>query len=173
MNNRWLPGLLFLGLLLLGACGDQRVPQQDAVREATATPEQNGMSTPSPGTVSATTSALSAQASDTATVTGHVVSSQTGEPLSNTTVRLAQVYWNEGEAAFVIDGARSPGAITDESGVFVVPDITAQEYVLVIGNLETGDYVIIPDERDSNKARVWNAEEGEVLDMGEIVVELN
>lgn len=107
-----------------------------------------------------------------ATVTGRVRSSITNEMLQAKPVRLAEVYENEiGDAAFVLDGANSPGTLTDVNGRFIFQDIEPRDYVLVVGNVETNDYEIIA--ANPTVAQVWTAEAGQILDVGEVVVELD
>lgn len=109
---------------------------------------------------------------DRATVTGHVRSSITNEMLQATAVRLAEVYENEaGDAAFVLDGAQSPGTLTDLNGRFIFRNVEARKYVLIVGNVEANDYEIIA--ASPTVAQVWTAEPGQILDVGEVVVELD
>lgn len=107
-----------------------------------------------------------------ATVVGRIMALGSGDPLANTTVRLAEVYRKEEgkeEGAFVLDGAFSPGAITDDEGYFVMENIEPMEYVLVVGDV-MGVHEIIP--LPSGKPRVWEAKSGEVNDFGVINVNL-
>jgi hypothetical protein len=105
------------------------------------------------------------------TVIGQIISTETGEPLTNTIVRLPEVYREGEEMAFALDGANSPGAITDEMGMFAMSNIEAREYVLMIGDIY-GVHVVVPEPDNSDKARVWKLPEGEILDLGEIRVDL-
>ncbi|MFO7170827.1 MAG: hypothetical protein DIU80_022600 [Chloroflexota bacterium] len=104
-----------------------------------------------------------------ATVVGRVLDSRTGEAMPNTPVRLAEVYRSGEDGAYVLDGASSPGALTNGTGEFVFSNIEAREYVLVVGDL-LGDYVVIAEA--SGLARVWNAESGKVLDVGTLSIDL-
>lgn len=109
---------------------------------------------------------------DRATVTGRARSSITNEMLQATPVRLAEVYENEaGDAAFVLNGAQSPGTLTDVNGRFIFRNVEARKYVLVVGNVEANDYEIIA--ASPTVAQVWTAEAGQILDVGEVVVELD
>lgn len=107
-----------------------------------------------------------------ATVTGHVLSQTTGEPLVNVPVRLAQVYYNEENmGSFILDGARSPGALTDVNGRFILASVEAVEYVVVVGDVETNRYEIIASDGGS-EAQVWEMSAGEITDVGTLRVEL-
>ena len=103
------------------------------------------------------------------TVVGRVVSETSGEPLAETIVRLSEVYREEeGEGgAYVLDIAFSPGDITDENGVFIIEDVEAMEYVIVVGDVYSV-HEIIHD--PSGLPKVWNAGPDEVLQVGDLVV---
>jgi ABC-type Fe3+-hydroxamate transport system substrate-binding protein len=99
---------------------------------------------------------------DRATVTGIVISQRTNKPMVEVPVQLAGVFYEGDRGAFVLDTAQSPTTTTDGQGRFVFVDIDPQDYVVVIGNVEVNDYVIIPDE--SGRAKIFTAVSGEVLD---------
>jgi hypothetical protein len=104
---------------------------------------------------------------DKAVFAGRVVD-MSGIPISNLQLRLAEVYRSEDESsdgAYILDTAFSPGAISDENGYFIFSNIEPMEYVLVLGNPEKV-YEIITDE--SGKAKVWETEANQVLDIGEL-----
>lgn len=105
-----------------------------------------------------------------ATVTGKVVDKNRNEPLNYTVVRLAEVFREGDKGAYVLNEAFSPGARTDINGVFVFENVDAKEYVLVIGDV-TSVYEIIKN--DDGSARTWNAEAGEITDVGVLEVELD
>lgn len=108
----------------------------------------------------------------TAVVTGHVVSATSGEPYVNVPVRLAQVYYNaENVGGFILDGANSPGALTDINGRFIFTAVDPVEYVVVVGDVETGNYDIIESGR-ADEAQVWQMPAGEITDVGTLRVEL-
>jgi hypothetical protein len=104
-----------------------------------------------------------------ASVVGRVLSKQTGAPIAGTSVRLAEVTRQGGEAIYVLDGANSPGATTANDGSFVMANIVAREYVMVVGD-PFGSYAVVTDE--TTRARVWNAAADQILDIGEQRVEL-
>ena len=68
--------------------------------------------------------------------------------------------------------AFGPRPLTDGDGEFAIQNIEAQEYVMVIGDVmgAPGAYVIVPNE--ANQARVWNLTANQILDAGELQVEL-
>lgn len=72
-----------------------------------------------------------------ANVIGKVQTSQ-GEPYKQYNVRLAEVYWQNGNGAYVMDESFSPGGITDVEGNFQILNVLAGEYVVIVGqpNLE-------------------------------------
>lgn len=108
---------------------------------------------------------------DQATVTGYVRSEVSGERIPAMIVRLAEVYRNDaGDAAFVLDGAQSPGTLTDLEGRFIFRNVEPREYVLIVGDVEANQYEAIAE--SPNVAKVWMAEAGQILDMGEVSVEL-
>lgn len=104
-----------------------------------------------------------------ASVQGRVISGLTDEPMGETIVRLAEVVRQGDRGAYVLDGAFSPGDITDENGVFLIENVEAMEYVIVVGDVES-IYEVIPD--DSGKPKVWNAVVDEVLLVGDLVVDI-
>lgn len=107
-----------------------------------------------------------------ATMVGRVMH-QDGYPLGNVIVRLADVARGaEGRGgAFILDVARSPGTITDQNGFFTVQNIKPGEYVIVVGDVETGNvYEIIKE--DNGTAKVWNFPADKVTDIGVLKVSI-
>ncbi|MEN4011825.1 MAG: hypothetical protein ROW48_07310 [Bellilinea sp.] len=106
-------------------------------------------------------------------LTGRIMTVQ-GKPLTETVVRLAEVY-RDGEnterGAYLLDTAFSPGTITDNRGFFVFINLLPGEYVVVVGDVESNNYVIIADEKGI--ARTWKTMENQILDLGKLVVEKN
>jgi len=102
------------------------------------------------------------------------IANKSGESLANTTVRLAEVYRDDldtQKGAFLLDTAFSPGAITNEQGVFIIASLPSGEYVLVVGDVESNNYVIISD--DSGEAQTWNLPQNESLNLGKIIVDFD
>ena len=104
------------------------------------------------------------------TVTGIVISEYTNEPMVNVPIFLAETFYEGDSAAFVLDGAFSPTALTDSEGRFAFVDIAPGGYVLVIGNPEVTDYEIIANE--DQKPRVWTVEVDQIEDLGNIITDL-
>lgn len=104
-----------------------------------------------------------------ATIMGIVADRETGALLANVPVRLAEVYRQNGEGVYVLDGAFSPGDLTDTGGRFVIENFAAGEYVIVVGNVEYV-YEIITEQ--SGAARVWDFPSGQVTDVGILWVTL-
>ena len=78
-------------------------------------------------------------------------------------IYLAQVYRQDGKAAFLLDSGNSPSAKTDKKGNFSINDVTAGEYVLVIGN-PMSKYQILSN--DKNEPVVFTIEGGKANDLG-------
>lgn len=109
-----------------------------------------------------------------ATLIGLVTNKLTGQPLGNTIVRLAEVARGaEGRGgAFILDVGRSPGTITDQTGHFIIANIEAGEYVIVVGDVEiTGVYEIIA--QADGRARVWMLPADQITDVGELRVSIS
>ena len=105
-----------------------------------------------------------------ATVTGFVFSTATNKPYPKAAVWLAEVYRQGGNGVYVLDHAFSPAVYADEQGYFTIANVDPKEYVIVVGDPE-GTYVVIPD--DSGRARVWQTDPGEILDVGQLNVSLS
>ncbi len=103
-----------------------------------------------------------------ATLAGRIVSPD-GKPLADTPVRLANVHREGDRGAYILDLARSPGNFSDANGYFVIPNIEAAEYTIVVGDPETL-YTVIANKDGS--ATTWTPKAGQVLDVGTLKVEL-
>jgi len=154
MSRQWvyvLAGLCLCSFLALAACTNA-VPPTGAPEGATSQP----VPTPEAGNT---------------TIIGTLVDSNTQQPYVNMVVRLADVIHIEpGDAgSWVIDDATSPGDYTDEQGFFVIANVPAQEYVVVVGDFHVR-YAIVTDTPDN--AKVWQAPADQVYDLGQIDVVL-
>lgn len=152
--------LFLVGLVLLAGC----VPLQTDVSPlpvATSGAAPSAAETPAPGETPVDPAM--------AGLVGKV-STQDGQPLTDTSVSLAQVYWNEdrSDGAFVLNGAASPITPLREDGTFTFVNVPPAEYVVVVGD-PTGSNVIITE--PDGKARVIELKAGETLDIGELKVE--
>lgn len=104
-------------------------------------------------------------------LTGQLISVSRSAPLTNTTVRLARVFWDEQhtDGVYVLEGARSPSDVTDENGFFVFVDVHPGDYVMIVGDIY-GDHVVISNPDGS--ARIFTLREGEVMELGQLRVTL-
>lgn len=102
------------------------------------------------------------------TITGRFVSSTTSEPVRNTTVRLAEVFRFGDEAAVILDVTRGPSTMTDDDGRFVFANVPAREYVLF---LSAGEHANAAITEAPDKAKIWDARAGGVLDIGTVRVQ--
>jgi hypothetical protein len=146
MNKiKYLILVLFTLLLLVTACG--KVSTTDTSKTPTT------IQTPEAGK---------------AVVTGKVISTNTNQPLK-TQVWLAEVHRQGDQAVYVLNAVSSPGIYSDETGVFVLTNVTPQEYVIVVGSPE-GQNEVIND--NSGKPKVWNIPVDQIYDVGELKVAL-
>lgn len=122
---------------------------------------------------------------ETGILMGRIVSNYNQQPrlMVGTSVRLGTIYWNpsttdgasatpttEADGVFVIEGGSSPGALTDENGIFVIDDLSPGEYVMAVGDLIGIHEFILAENQDD--ARVFKVEAGAVLNVGTIEVNL-
>lgn len=108
----------------------------------------------------------------TGSVVGRIVSRESGEPLANTIIRAGKVTRETGVPLYVIDGAHSPGDISDEEGIFLMENMLPGEYVFVVGELLGINEVIVDPESEEDLPRMWNVEPDNVLEAGDIEVSL-
>jgi len=101
---------------------------------------------------------------------GRVVLSNNHQALANTSIRLAKVQWNEQktEGIFVLDTANSPGALTRSDGSFALMNIEPGDYVIIVGDV-IGVHVIISE--PDGKAKVYTAEQNQILDIGTLEID--
>ena len=102
-------------------------------------------------------------------VYGRIISERSGQPISGILVRLAKVVRQGEDAAFVLEDAFSPGDQTDEGGYFIIVDVDPIEYVLVVGDVNN-QYEIIAE--NSGMAKIWTTAADQILEVGEIRVDL-
>jgi hypothetical protein len=105
-----------------------------------------------------------------ATVIGRVLSETSGEPLSDTIVRLAEVVREGGDGAYILDVAFSPGTDSDDEGFFIFENVDALEYVIVVGDVYEIYKIVVNEE---GKAKTWVTVEDQVLDVGELIIDLS
>jgi len=92
-----------------------------------------------------------------------------GEPLQDIPVRLAQIYRQGEEGAFVLDLSHSPSSIATSEGKFVVLAIPPAEYLIVVGKPEDNNYIIYQDK--DGKPITYTIEGGKTIDIGTIQVD--
>jgi hypothetical protein len=101
-------------------------------------------------------------------ITG-IVNNLNGEPISDTPVRLAQVYRQDEQGAFVLDLSHSPSSISSADGKFVILSIPPAEYLLVVGKPEDNNYIIY--QGNDGKPISFIVEGGKIMDAGQIKVD--
>jgi hypothetical protein len=169
MRIRYLAISLLLLPLLFACKAEQNTPFVSPVEPtaaeaaATVTPESPAVQ------ATATPVAVPTPEAGQATVIGRIIVRTTKEPVASAVVRLAQVYREGDDGAFALDDAFSPGGVTDPEGYFRIQNVESNEYVIVVGDVRT-QYEIIPD--PSGKPRVWDLQADQILDTGDIAVDL-
>jgi len=103
-----------------------------------------------------------------AAMTGQIISTPTSQPVANTLVRLAKVFWDEQhkDGAYVLNTANSPTTLTDDNGFFVFENLEPADYVMVIGEMPR-DHIV---SNSDGSAKVVMTERGKVADVGKIFV---
>jgi len=149
MNRTIRFSLLVLISILLSAC--QVVNQTD--------PQKNKPTPPQPS-------------AGKAVMAGQVLMKSNGKPIpSDTPVRLAQIYRQGNEGAFVLDLAHSPSSLSTGEGYFTLVDITPAEYLMVVGKPEDSNYVIYNGA--DGKPITYQIVAGKTIDVGVITVDYN
>lgn len=158
--------LSLLTLWLLTAC-EQGAATPTPAPNATEQGGSDGAVIPSVPASTATPVPVEPE-SGKALVVGRILSLQSGEPLTDTIVMMAEVF-RQGEAgAYVLDAARSPSTFTDGEGNFVIANVDPGEYVIIIGD-PYQEPTIIEDEA-TQKAATWQVVADQVLDVADLVV---
>jgi len=103
-----------------------------------------------------------------ATLAGRAVQAD-GSPYANTPLRLAQIYREGDQGAFVIDTANSPASMSNEDGYFTFIDVPPAEYLIVIGWLEDTDYTIYQNR--SGEPYTYHLATDETRDLGVLRIE--
>jgi len=102
-------------------------------------------------------------------MTGRLVGKKDGAPLLHVAVRLARVYRQGDQGAYVLDQARAPGNYTDDKGYFVIQDFDVYEYFIIIGEPNDNHYWIMQD--STTKPIGYKPEQDKVLDVGTLTVD--
>jgi hypothetical protein len=110
-----------------------------------------------------------APAAGKAVFTGQVLMQADGKPLpEGTPVRLAQVYRQGSDGAFVLDMSHSPSSLCKQDGFFTIVDIAPAEYLIVVGRPDEGNYII--HQGADGKAATFKVEANKTIDIGTIKV---
>lgn len=89
-------------------------------------------------------------------------------PLKQTAIHFAQVFRENGKAAFLYDAGSSPSALSDKNGQFSIAELPAGEYVAIIGDPMTS-YRILLDE--NGESRVILAQGGQTINLGDLLID--
>jgi len=98
-----------------------------------------------------------------------IVQNLKGEPLEDIPVRLAQIYRQGEQGAFVLDLSHSPSSIATTGGKFVVLAIPPAEYLVVVGKPEDNNYIIYQGK--DGKPITYTIAGGQTIDIGTIQVD--
>jgi len=102
-----------------------------------------------------------------AILTGRAIQAD-GSPYADTPMRLAQIFREGDQGAFVIDTANSPAAMSGTDGFFTFVDVPPAEYLIVIGWLEDNNYVI--HQNKAGEPYTYELEADETRDLGELKI---
>jgi hypothetical protein len=160
MKRAWLSLFHLIVLVLLAACSSTTIVDQQAQ------PTQQLQQAPD---VTPTALVVEKPAQGKATMAGRLLSAQTKKPIGQMAVRLAEVYRQGEEGAYVLDGASSPGAFTNDQGEFVIPNVDPKEYVIVAGDPYASNDVV---KETSGKPKPWTMVTDQVLNVGDVQVTL-
>lgn len=175
--------ILILATFFLLACSEDQTPTPTETPRVIVLPAVDSpmptpaisvsmLPTPVPFQFPSDLSAVKIEAGK-AVVIGRLISSITGQPIANTPVRMAQIYYAEegnkdpNQAAWALDNAFSPYATSNENGYFIFENVEPVDFVIFVGdildryNVETGE----------NEHPVPHAAPADVLtDLGDVVV---
>lgn len=164
MKFRNLFWIVTFSLLVLAACQSQ-APTVTNPTQLVPTAQLLAATQPE----QAPTPSVTAKAGS-ATVKGRVLDQKTKQPLVNTIVRLADVYKQaDGQGAYVLDAAFSPGTRTDSQGYFEFTNVDAKTYVIIVGDVYDVYKVV---QNSSGTPKTWNTTADQVLDAGELDIDL-
>lgn len=106
-------------------------------------------------------------AADKSAITGQVISERTNAPIPGLPIFLAMVFEND---AYVLNPAVDPYTTTDKNGRYFFDSIEPGNYLLVVGNVEVGDYAILSE---NDAGTVLNAAPNQILEVEPFTVLLN
>ncbi len=111
---------------------------------------------------------------DKAVVIGRLISTITNQPIANTSVRMAKIYYAEegnkdpSQGAWALDNAFSPYALTNEGGYFIFENVEPVDFVIFVGDIM--DRYTVQTNEDGLPAS-HTAPTDELTDLGDIMVE--
>lgn len=76
-------------------------------------------------------------------VYGTLFDSVTGDPYPERIVWLAEVWKIDDSLIWILDTARSPSTCSNFDGSFFIDDVSAWQYVFIVGNPGVGDYDVV------------------------------
>ena len=175
--------IMLLGTWIVSACGLQSNPVQPTengfpvaitVESQLATPRAvSMMPTPTPALLAFDISSLEPKPGRAA-VTGRLISTVTQQPISNTPIRLAEIFYADetkdpATAAWALNNASSPYALTNEQGFFVFPDVEARDYVIFVGDI-IDRYTVVTKEEDGFP-RTYSFEADRVTQLDDVMAD--
>lgn len=175
--------LLLLSLFVVVACGEEEQPTPEATPRVITLPGDNSpMPTPATGVSMLPTpipfqfpTDLSAVKVDPgkAVVLGRLISTVTGQPIANTPVRMAEIFYAEegnkdpNQGAWALDNAQSPFAYTNADGFFIFENVEPGDFVIFVGDV-LDRYNVETNENERPVPRTAPADE--LSDLGDVRV---
>ncbi len=104
----------------------------------------------------------------TATLTGRAISSVTQKPYAGESIRLAEVFYADGNAHYILDSSFSPAAVADRNGNFVFTNVPPKEYIITVGEFYGNWKAFEVD----GAAKIFDLTANQVVDAGVISVDL-
>ncbi|MCB0113674.1 MAG: hypothetical protein R2873_20155 [Caldilineaceae bacterium] len=187
MRRMYTLAVVLLAVIVVVACSNQAADESSTTESTPAligegmatvvselaTPMVSLLPTATPFIVPADIRGIEA-APDSAVVMGRLISSITSLPITDTSVRLAEIYYADPEVkdpatgAWAMDNAFSPYALTNDDGLFVFRDVEPKDYVVYVGDMIYRWTVAV---NEDGLPRPYYFEPGTVTDLGDIVVD--
>ncbi len=90
------------------------------------------------------------------------------QPLGETPVHFAEVYRDNGSAAFIYDASNSPSVISGQDGRFAISDLSAGEFVIIVGDPML-DYAII--NAADGTPEIYVVQGDTTMDLGKLTIQ--